>query len=55
MKGNKKALKFPLQLATASALAVSTLAFGMSAEAQSEAKDAYIQAEENEAAQVTTY
>lgn len=55
MKGNKKALKFPLKLATASALAISTLAFSVSADAQSEAKDAYIQAEEQEAEQLITY
>ncbi len=55
MKGSKKSLKLSLQLATASALAISTLAFSASADAQTEAKDAYIQAEEQEAAQFTTY
>lgn len=55
MKSNKKGLKYSLQLATATALAISTLAFSTSADAQTEAKDAYIQAEEQEAAQFTTY
>lgn len=55
MKSNRKGLKYSLQLATATALAISTFAFSTSADAQTEAKDAYIQAEEQEAAQFTTY